>query len=61
MRILNLIGEINLNKKSLIENTFLKFNFAYIFINAVIRWNFNINNPCFMPNTIPFKYLEQNE
>ena len=41
-RILNLIGNIYLNQKTLIKNIFLKF--ACVFINAVIGWHFNIVN-----------------
>ena len=40
MGILNLIRKIYFNQKTLIENIFLKF--VYVFINAVIGWNFNI-------------------
>ena len=39
MGILNLIRKIYFNQKTLIENIFLKF--VYVFINAVIGWNFN--------------------
>ena len=42
MPILNIIGEIYLNQKTLIKNIFLKFGF--VFIKAVIGWNFNILN-----------------
>ena len=42
MRILYLIENIYLNRKTLIKNIFWKF--ACIFINAVIGWNFNILN-----------------
>ena len=42
MGILNLIRKIYFNKKTLIGNIFLKF--VYVFINAVIGWNFNILN-----------------
>ena len=40
MQILYLIREIYLNQKTLIKNISSKF--AYIVINAVIGWNFNI-------------------
>ena len=42
MGTLNLIRKIYFNQKTLIENIFLKF--VYVFINAVIGWNFNILN-----------------
>ena len=42
MRILNLIGNIKLNQKTLFKIIFLKF--ACVFINAVIGWHFNILN-----------------
>ena len=42
MGILNLIWKIYFNQKTLIKNIFLKF--VYVFINAVIRWTFNILN-----------------
>ena len=42
MGILNLIRKIYFNQKTLIKNIFLKF--VYVFINAVIEWNFNILN-----------------
>ena len=39
---LNLIRKIYFNVKTLIKNIFLKFE--YVFINAVIGWNFsNLN------------------
>ena len=40
--ILNLIRKIYFNPKTLTINIFLKF--VYVFINAVIGWNFNILN-----------------
>ena len=42
MRILNLIGNIYLNKKKPNQKYFLKI--ACVFINAVIGWHFNILN-----------------
>ena len=42
MRILYLIGNIYLDQKTLIKNIF--WEFACIFINAVIGWNYNILN-----------------
>ena len=42
MRILDLIGNIYLNKKNPNQKFFLKF--ACVFINAVIGWHFNILN-----------------
>ena len=42
MGILDLIRKIYFNLKTLIKNIFLKF--VYVFINAVIGWNFNILN-----------------
>ena len=40
--ILNLIRKYILTKKTLTKNIFLKF--VYVFINAMIGWNFNILN-----------------
>ena len=40
MGILNLIRKIYFNQKALIKTIFLKF--VYVFINAVIGWNFKI-------------------
>ena len=42
MGILNLIRKMYFNPKTLTKNIFLKL--VYVFINAVIGWNFNILN-----------------
>ena len=42
MGILNLIRKIYFNQKNPNQKYFLKF--VYVFINAVIGWNFNILN-----------------
>ena len=42
MRILNLIGNIYLNQKTLVKNIFF-LKFACVFINTVTGWYFNIH------------------
>ena len=56
MGVLNLIRKIYFNQKTLIKNIFYEVCIRF-FINAGIGWNFT--SECFMPNNIPFLYLER--